>query len=122
MMVVLKKLRWIGVFGLLILIGGGLYIGASEVYIYLTRSDVKAQMAAQELFHKICDRQGIDSHSFNGPMRLSLEQDYKNDQYTFIWSRAHDETIYINVSYLPYDFAYSISETTTEHKGKVQLR
>lgn len=117
-----KIFRWVGFIGLLVVLGGIFYFGSSEAYLYLTRSDVKAQTAAQEMFQSICDRHGLDSHSFHGPDRPNTEQDKKNDQYTFIWSRSPDETIYINVSYLPYDFAYSISEAITERKRDAGLK
>lgn len=116
MKVAWKFLKWLALLGLLILLTGIVYIGSAEVYLYLTQSDVKAQAAAQELFSKICDRQRIDSRSFHGPDRPYIEQDKKNGQYSFIWSRSPSETIYINVSYLPYDFGYSISVAITERK------
>ena len=110
----LRVLRWSGIIGALVVTGGILYFGSLEAYLYLTRSDAKAEAEAQKIFSDICDEQELDSDSFHGPDRPNIEQDRKNDQYSFSWSRSPAETIYINVSYLPHDFAYSISEAITE--------
>jgi hypothetical protein len=116
MSVVAKIFQWAMFSGLIILLGWGAYFGVSESYIYFTRSEDKAQTAAQGIFLKICEEDGLDPHSFHGPHRNSLEQDKKRGQYTFVWSRNQNEEIYVNVSYLPYDFAYSSSETLIGHR------
>ncbi len=110
-----KGLQWAVIFCLVVVIGVVVYFGVAESYIYFTRSEVKAQTAAQGVFLKVCERENLDPHSFQGPYRPSLEQDKKRSQYTFVWSRKRNESIYVNVSYLPYDFAYSTSEALIEH-------
>jgi len=117
MRVVWKTVRWGGFIGLLVLLGGGLYISSSEAYLYLTRSESRAQQAAQAMFEEICGRQRLDPHSFHGPDRLSVQSDEKLGTYTFVWTRSPEETISVSVTYLPYDLPYSISEAITEHKG-----
>lgn len=114
-----NTLGWLGFIGLLLLLAGPLYLGSSEVYLYLTQSEAKAQAAAQTMFKRICDREGLDPRSFHGPERPSVESDKKLDAYTFVWARSPDETITISVTYLPYDLPYSISESIIERKHDV---
>ena len=111
-----KALRWACFIGLSVLLGGILYIGSSEAYLYLTRSESKAQAAAQRVFTRICDQQQLDPHSFHGPDRPSIGSDEKLGIYTFVWTRSPDEKVYVHVTYLPYDLPYSISEAITERK------
>jgi hypothetical protein len=109
-------LRWGGYIGLFVVLGAALYISSSEAYLYLTRSESKAQAAAQVMFAKICDRQRLDPNSFHGPNRPSVHSDEKLGTYTFMWLRSPEETITVSVTYLPYDLPYSISEAITERK------
>jgi hypothetical protein len=104
-----KVVRWGCFIGLLVLFGGILYIASSETYLYLTRSENRAQAAAQAMFMKICHRQQLDPRSFYGPDRPSIRSDEKLDVYTFVWSRGPEETITVSVMYLPYDLPYSVS-------------
>jgi hypothetical protein len=103
-----KIVRWGGLFALLIPLVGAGYLASAEYYVYLTRSEPKAQAAAQVQFTKICARLELDPNSFRGPER---PDNAAADQYTFVWTRSSDETIYVSVAYLPYDFPYSVSET-----------
>ena len=109
-----RTLKWFGLaFGAAVVLGA-LYIRGSEVYLYLTQSEEKAQAAASAMFIKICGRQGLDPRSFHGPDRPSIPSDKKLDSYTFVWTRPPKETITVSVTYLPYDLPYSISEGITE--------
>jgi hypothetical protein len=114
-----KTLRWVA---LLVPLGGILYIGSSEAYLYLTRSEARAQSAAQAMFIRICDRQRIDPHSFHGPERPSVQSDQILGAYTFVWTRSPEETIAVSVTYLPYDLPYSISEAITERKRDTDFK
>lgn len=105
------------VVGALLLAGTILYFVASETYLYMTRSEPRAQAAAQQLFMRICSRQGVDPSSFRGPDRPSVQSDERLNSYTFVWTRNPQENITISVTYLPYDLPYSISEGITERKG-----
>ncbi len=107
---------WGALIVLLVPLGGALLFGSIEGYIYLTRSESKAQAAAQAMFLKTCESDGLDPGSFHGPDRSSIELDKERDQYSFVWTRAPNETVYVNVSYLPYDFASSVSEAIIERK------
>jgi hypothetical protein len=111
-----RGIRWVVLIVFLLLLGGALYFGSVESYTYLTRSEGKAQAAAQEEFTRICDQQQLDPHSFHGPDRADVVSDEKLGIYTFVWTRASDEKIYVHVTYLPYDLPYSISATITERK------
>ena len=113
-------LRWLVYGGLFILLLGFLYFSSWEAYVWLTQSDVKAQAAAEAMFKKICGREGLDPDSFSGPQRPSLQSDKKLDTYTFLWSRAPEETISVSVVYLPYDLPYSISQALIEAKHGVK--
>jgi hypothetical protein len=102
-----KIVRWGAIFALLIPLVVAGYLGSAEYYVYCTRSEAKARAAAQVQFQKICAQHDLDPNSFHGPDRPS---NAAADQYTFVWTRSPDETIYVSVAYLPYDFPYSISE------------
>ncbi|PKU21514.1 hypothetical protein [Telmatospirillum siberiense] len=112
--IVMMKLL-IGVI-VLSLLACSLYFFIMEGYAYIYRSEDKAQEAAEAIFYKICKNNNLDPRSFHGPERPSIELDKKRDQYSFIWTRRVNETIYVNVSYLPYDFASSVSEALVERK------
>jgi hypothetical protein len=109
-----KVLRWIGFVGLVAILGPIFYFGSLEGYEYLTQSEAKARTAAQEMFLKICDRKGLDPHAFRGPDRPNIEADKQLGQYTFVWTRAPGEVIYVHVMYLPYDLPYSVSNSILE--------
>jgi hypothetical protein len=116
MKIIWRAMRWGALIVLLVLLGGTIYFGSIESYIYLTRSESKAQAAAQMMFLKICESNDLSPSSFHGPGRPSIDLDKKRNQYSFIWTRGPKETIYVNVSYLPYDFATSVSEAIIERK------
>jgi hypothetical protein len=109
-------MRWGALIVLLVPLGGALYFGSIESYIYLTRSESKAQGAAQAVFSRICEQEKLDPRSFHGPDRPSIELDKKRNQYSFVWTRSFNETINVSVVYLPYDLPYSISEAIIERK------
>ena len=111
-----RGIRWGALIVLLVLLGGTLYFGSIEVYAYITRSESKAQAAAKEEFTRICEQQQLDPHSFRGPDRPNVSSDEKLGIYTFVWTRAPDEKIYVHVTYFPYDLPYSISAAITERK------
>lgn len=98
----------------LLLSAGVLYFTAYESYAYLTRSEAKAEAAAQAMFVKICEQNALDPTSFSGPERRIPQP----DEYNFIWARSPDETISVSVIYLPYDLPYSLSEALIERKWK----
>lgn len=95
------------------------YFTAVEVGAYLTRSEEKARIAANGLFLQICEQLHLDPSTFYGPERMqnALESDEKSGSYTFVWARRKEETIAINVSYLPMDMPYSISPAITFPRG-----
>jgi hypothetical protein len=109
-----KFIRWSIYVCALILLVGVLYLGTTETYLYLTRSEPKAEAAAQTLFLKICDRNGFDPNSFQGPERPNLQGDQKTGGYTFVWQKSPEEIIWVRVSYFPYDLPYSISAALSE--------
>ena len=119
MAAIMKAIRWTFIAGALCLAAGVLYIITSEAYLYLTRSERRAEAAAQELFARLCVRRGLDPRSFGGPTRPSVQSDSKLNSYTFVWARAPEETVTISVTYLPYDLPYSISEGITDPKPKL---
>jgi hypothetical protein len=59
------------------------------------------------MFLKICNRNGLDPQSFRGPDRPNIESDKQLGIYTFAWTRAPEEVLYVHVTYLPYDLPYS---------------
>jgi hypothetical protein len=117
-----KAVRWAGLIALLVLLGGILYFVSAETYLYLTQSEAKAQAAAQAMFMRICDRQGLNPNSFHGPERLNVQLDKQRGTYMFVWSRSPEETITVSVMYLPYDLPYSISEAITERKRDTESK
>jgi hypothetical protein len=102
-----KILRWVGFAAAAVLLGGILYFGVVESYIYLTRSEAKARAEAQGQFVRICDQLDLDPNSFRGPER---PKNAAEDQYIFVWTRSPEETISVSVAYLPHDFPSSFSE------------
>jgi hypothetical protein len=110
--------------GLVAILGPIFYFGSLEVYEYLTRSEDKARAAAREMFLKICDRQGLDPHTFRGPDRPSIESDRLLGQYTFVWNRVWEpeEKVYVHVTYLPYDLPYSVSRPIFEQELRASTK
>jgi hypothetical protein len=116
MKIVTKIFQWPVLFGLVVVVGTVVYFGAIETYIYFTRSEAKAQTAAQTMFLKICESEKLDPYSFHGPSRPSIQSDEKLGAYTFVWTRSPEETITVSITYFPYDLPYSVSEAIIEHK------
>ena len=98
----------------LLFLAGVFYLSAFESYIYLTRSDAKAEAAAQAMFVRICEQNGLDPASFQGPERRIPQP----DEYNFVWARLPEENISVSVIYLPYDLPYSLSDALVERKRK----
>jgi hypothetical protein len=95
-----------------------LYIGMVETIFYLRRSPERAEQAAQRVFLEVCAREHLDPKSFSGPSRPELKLDQQRNQYTFVWSETPEKTIYVHVSYLPYDLVYSMSVPLVEEKRR----
>src|ERR1700722_11343401 len=98
MKIVRKVIRWLVLGGLLLVLIVVCAITFAEIHIYLTRSEAKAETAAQAEFKRICDREGIDPLSFQGPKRLYVELGSRANSYTFVWSRSANETITVDVA------------------------
>jgi hypothetical protein len=53
-------LRWAGTSILVVILFGALWFGAIESYLFFTRSEAKARVAAQEQFVKLCDEYKLE--------------------------------------------------------------
>jgi hypothetical protein len=100
------------------LFGGFFYVGSVEFYLYVTRSEAKAQAAAEAVFAQVCDQHALDRRAFHGPVRpsASVESDEMLGAYTFRWRESAEREITVSVTYLPYDVPYSMSEGLIEGK------
>ena len=93
-----------------------LYVTAGETYRYVTKSPERAEAEAQRVFLNICARERFDPKVFRGPERPNVQLDEERGYYTFSWSKSEAETIYITVSYVPYDISYTMSQALTEFR------
>ena len=105
---------FLAILGAILLVG--VYVSVQELSIYFGRNPSIAEADAWAYFYRICEYERLDPSEFVGPTRLNVEQDEKNAQYTFLWTKSQDETIWMAVSYLPYELNYSISAALTERK------
>jgi hypothetical protein len=111
----LGKVLWRGGFIFFLLaIAGAIYIGSQEIYLYATRSDAKAQLAAEKMFLEICHREEIEASQFSGPETIGA--------YSYVWKRTPEETISVSVMYLPYDLSYSLSKALIENSWKAKTK
>ncbi len=99
---------------LLIILSGIVFLSLNEIYLYVTRSEEKAQVSAQMIFIHICERQRLDPTSFRGPDRPRINMDEEQGVYTFMWTRSQEETITVTITYMPYDYPYSLSNALSE--------
>ena len=97
----------------------GLYLAASEAAFYFQRSPRRAEQAARKVFLEVCIREHLDPKSFTGPYKPKSPVDQQRNEYTFIWSKTPEESIYVHVSYLPYDIVYSMSAALVEDKDRL---
>jgi hypothetical protein len=99
-----------GLIPVLVLLAGLAYFGSLELYLYVTRSEAKAQTTAEAVFSEICEQHGLDPRTFRGPFPLGDDADH----YEFVWSQSTGRDITVSVIYLPYDVPYSISPALIE--------
>ena len=93
------------------------YALSVESYLYLTRSDEKAQGVAQQMFEETCREEALDPASFRGPDRPNgLAVDQEIGQYIFRWVRPPHDDILVGISYLPYDVSVSGHWQPAAHK------
>lgn len=100
-----------------------LYFTSCEYYMYATRSEEKARAAAEGMFERICERNGMDKQSFRGPVRdeRAADSDRRQKSYSFLWTQNPEEEIEITVTYLPYDLLDSMSPTLIERNWKRRI-
>lgn len=107
----------LGIFSIFVVVFSvPVYLLLAESYIYLTRSDKKAEAEASEMFLRICQRNSLDPRSFRGPDWPNPQVDKENGQYNFVWTRGPDETIDVAITYFPHDYPYSISRAIIERQ------
>ena len=53
-------LKWVVTSILVVILFGALWFGAIESYLFFTRSEAKARVAAQEQFVKLCDEYKLE--------------------------------------------------------------
>jgi len=111
-----KYLRWTIVSVLSVVTVLVLYFVSGETYFYVTKSPERAEAEARRVFLDICARERFDPKAFRGPERPIIESDKERGYYTFSWSKSAEETIWITISYLPYDVSYTISQALTESR------
>lgn len=107
----LRPLRLTALLFLALIGAAAIYIAGGEVATYVARSPAAAEEDARKAFVRICDREGFDQSSFNGPIREDLSP---LSVYRFVWmdKKEKEATITIDISYMPYDLNYYLSEKT----------
>ena len=107
---VIKAVKWAVSIFLLALTIAIIYFGSIESYVYFTRSEAMAQVAAEAMFVELCREYGLDPQSFHGPERPGGQTGDKLNQYNFIWTRQPEEEITVDIMYWPSQAPYTMSE------------
>jgi hypothetical protein len=112
-----RLIYWLALATVASLLGVFLVVAFIEYYLYFTKNEHDAEIAATSVFKRICIQHGFDPHVFHGPTRPDVNSDKKLGIYQFEWTMDTSKVISVSVVYLPYDLPYSISVGLIENEA-----